>query len=65
MKLGGVGSPVQFHQDWAYYPYSNDDGLAIGVAIDDIDALNGAMQVVPVRASPRLPAERVSFSETE
>ena len=47
MKLGGVGSPVQFHQDWAYYPYSNDDGLAIGVAIDDIDASNGAMQVVP------------------
>ena len=47
MKLGGVGSPVQFHQDWAYYPYTNDDGLAIGIAIDDIDAGNGAMQVLP------------------
>jgi len=32
MKIAGVGSPVEWHQDWAFYPCTNDDLLAVGVA---------------------------------
>jgi phytanoyl-CoA hydroxylase len=47
MKLGGFGSPVEWHQDWAYYPHTNDDLLAIGVMIDDVTPENGPLLVVP------------------
>jgi phytanoyl-CoA hydroxylase len=30
MKSAQYGSPVEWHQDWAFYPHSNDDVLAIG-----------------------------------
>ena len=26
----------EWHQDWAFYPHTNDDLLAVGVAIDDM-----------------------------
>src|SRR5690348_13003251 len=29
------GSPVEWHQDWAFYPHTNDDLLAVGVMLDD------------------------------
>lgn len=35
LKLADVGSPVEWHQDWAFYPHTNDDLLAVGVAMDD------------------------------
>ncbi len=47
MKSAGFGSPVEWHQDWAFYPHTNDDLAAVGVMIDDIDEQNGAMLVVP------------------
>jgi ectoine hydroxylase-related dioxygenase (phytanoyl-CoA dioxygenase family) len=47
MKIGGVGSPVEWHQDWAFYPHTNDDLLAIGVAMDDSTLENGALLVIP------------------
>lgn len=47
MKLPEVGSPVEWHQDWAFYPHSNDDLLAVGVCIDDMTVENGALLVVP------------------
>lgn len=47
MKLGGFGSPVEWHQDWAYYPHTNDDLLAIGVMIDDVTPENGPLLVMP------------------
>ena len=47
MKIGGVGSPVEWHQDWAFYPHTNDDLLAIGVAIDDSTVENGCLMVIP------------------
>src|SRR5262245_13695701 len=31
MKAPRYGSPVEWHQDWAFYPHTNDDILAIGV----------------------------------
>jgi phytanoyl-CoA hydroxylase len=47
MKSARYGSPVEWHQDWAFYPHTNDDVLAIGVLLDDTDLTNGAMLVTP------------------
>ncbi len=47
MKAAGYGSPVEWHQDWAFYPHTNDDILAVGVAIDAMTADNGGMMVIP------------------
>jgi phytanoyl-CoA hydroxylase len=47
MKSAQYGSPVEWHQDWAFYPHSNDDVLAIGVLLDDCDLSNGPMLVAP------------------
>ena len=37
MKSAGYGSPVEWHQDWAFYPHTNDDVLATGIYLDDCD----------------------------
>src|SRR5262244_4422392 len=47
MKSAQYGSPVEWHQDWAFYPHTNDDLLAIGVLLDDCDHENGPMLVTP------------------
>ena len=47
MKSADYGSAVEWHQDWAFYPHSNDDVLAVGVMLDDMTADNGPMMVVP------------------
>ncbi len=47
MKSAEFGSPVQWHQDWAHYPHTNDDILAVGVIIDDMRIENGCLQVIP------------------
>lgn len=47
MKSAHYGSPVEWHQDWAFYPHTNDDVLAIGVLLDDTDLSNGPMLVSP------------------
>jgi len=47
MKSGGFGSPVEWHQDWAFYPHTNDDLAAVGIMIDDVDNDNGPMLVLP------------------
>ena len=47
MKSAGYGSPVEWHQDWAFYPHTNDDILAVGVAIDAMTEENGGMMAVP------------------
>ena len=47
MKSGEFGSPVEWHQDWAFYPHTNDDLLAVGVCIDDMTEENGCLLVVP------------------
>ena len=47
MKSAHYGSPVEWHQDWAFYPHTNDDVLAIGVMLDDTDLSNGPMLVTP------------------
>jgi ectoine hydroxylase-related dioxygenase (phytanoyl-CoA dioxygenase family) len=47
LKLAEVGSPVEWHQDWAFYPHTNDDLLAVGVAMDDSTLDNGCLLVLP------------------
>ena len=47
LKSAGYGSPVEWHQDWAFYPHTNDDILAVGVCIDAMSDANGGLLVVP------------------
>jgi ectoine hydroxylase-related dioxygenase (phytanoyl-CoA dioxygenase family) len=47
MKASRYGSPVEWHQDWAFYPHTNDDLLAVGVMLDDCTLENGPLLVVP------------------
>ena len=47
MKSAGYGAPVEWHQDWAFYPHTNDDVLAAGIFLDDVDAQNGPLMVIP------------------
>ncbi|MEM7539651.1 MAG: phytanoyl-CoA dioxygenase family protein [Chloroflexota bacterium] len=47
LKLPEIGSPVEWHQDWAFYPHTNDDLLAVGVAIDEMTVENGCLLVIP------------------
>ena len=47
MKPAQVGSPVEWHQDLAYYPHTNDDVLAVLIYIDDASESNGCVQVLP------------------
>jgi ectoine hydroxylase-related dioxygenase (phytanoyl-CoA dioxygenase family) len=47
LKLPFGGAPVEWHQDWAFYPHTNDDLLAMGVMLDDCTPENGPMLVLP------------------
>jgi phytanoyl-CoA hydroxylase len=47
MKSPKYGSPVEWHQDWAFYPHTNDDLLAVGIMLDDATSDNGPLMVVP------------------
>ena len=46
-KAPGGGAAVEWHQDWAFYPHTNDDLLAIGLMLADVDEANGPLMVVP------------------
>jgi len=47
LKTGEFGSAVEWHQDLAFYPHTNEDVLAVGVALDDMTVENGALMMVP------------------
>ena len=47
LKAPEYGSPVEWHQDWAFYPHTNDDLLAVGVLLDDATEQNGPLLVLP------------------
>lgn len=47
MKSPGYGAAVEWHQDWAFYPHTNDDVLAVGVLLDDMGPENGPLMVFP------------------
>ena len=41
------GSAVEWHQDWVFYPHTNDDVLALGLMLNDVDHENGPLMVIP------------------
>ena len=47
IKSGLGGSAVEWHQDFAFHPHTNDDVLAIGIAFDPCTLANGCLMVVP------------------
>ena len=47
MKAAGGGAAVEWHQDWAFYPHTNDDLCAVGIMIDDCEMVNGPLLCVP------------------
>jgi ectoine hydroxylase-related dioxygenase (phytanoyl-CoA dioxygenase family) len=47
MKSAGYGSPIEWHQDWAFYPHTNDDLAAVGIMLDDFTPENGPMMMIP------------------
>ncbi|MBT6094310.1 MAG: phytanoyl-CoA dioxygenase family protein [Rhodospirillaceae bacterium] len=47
LKSASYGSAVEWHQDWAFYPHTNDDVLAVGVMLDDMTENNGPLLCIP------------------
>lgn len=47
MKGPKVGSLVEWHQDFSYYPHTNSDLLTALIFLDDATIENGCLQVVP------------------
>ena len=58
MKSAENGAVIEWHQDYAFYPHTNDDILAIGVIIDDMQSQNGPLKVYP--GKPQRPCIRSS-----
>jgi phytanoyl-CoA hydroxylase len=47
LKPARGGEPVEWHQDWAFYPHTNDDLLEVGVMIEDCTMENGPLLMIP------------------
>jgi phytanoyl-CoA hydroxylase len=47
IKESEGGSPVEWHQDWGFFPHTNDSSLALGIPLDDMSLENGCLMVVP------------------
>jgi ectoine hydroxylase-related dioxygenase (phytanoyl-CoA dioxygenase family) len=47
MKGPKVGSVVEWHQDFSYYPHTNSDLVTALIFLDDASQQNGCLRVVP------------------
>lgn len=47
IKPVGGGAAIEWHQDWAFYPHSNDDLLAVGVFLEEVRPESGSLMVIP------------------
>jgi phytanoyl-CoA hydroxylase len=47
LKDAAGGAAVEWHQDWAFYPHTNDDLAAVGIMLDDCGLDNGPLLVIP------------------
>jgi ectoine hydroxylase-related dioxygenase (phytanoyl-CoA dioxygenase family) len=47
VKAPGVGSPLEWHQDWAFVPHTNQDLAFVAVFIDDVPMEKGPLQLLP------------------
>jgi len=41
------GSEVEWHQDWAFYPHTNDDLITVGIYLENCTEENGPLKVLP------------------
>lgn len=46
-KLPGAATEVHYHQDFLFTPHTNDDLVTALLMLDDVDAENGCLKVVP------------------
>ena len=46
-KPANADAEIQWHQDWCFYPQTNDDMLAVGVLLEDCTLENGPLMVIP------------------
>ena len=46
-KPPGGQAAIEWHQDWAFYPHSNDDLLAVGVFLEEVKPESGPLMVIP------------------
>ncbi len=46
-KPPGGEATIEWHQDWAFYPHTNQDILAVGVLLEDCDLENGPLMILP------------------
>ena len=47
LKSARYGAPLEWHQDWAFIPHSNQDMAIASVMIDAVDLDNGPLMVIP------------------
>jgi ectoine hydroxylase-related dioxygenase (phytanoyl-CoA dioxygenase family) len=47
IKAAHKGTSVEWHQDWGFYPHTNEDLLAVGVLLDDVGPDNAPLLLVP------------------
>lgn len=47
LKCAGFGAPVEWHQDWAFYPHTNDNLAAVGIMMDGMAMANGPLMIIP------------------
>ena len=47
IKAAHKGTSVEWHQDWGFYPHTNEDLLAVGVLLDDVGPDNAPLLVMP------------------
>ena len=41
------GGEIAWHQDWAFYPHTNDDLITAGIYLEDCNEKNGPLKVIP------------------
>ncbi len=46
-KPAAGGASVEWHQDWAFKPHTNDDQLVVSVMIEDCGPEDGPLMVIP------------------
>jgi ectoine hydroxylase-related dioxygenase (phytanoyl-CoA dioxygenase family) len=46
-KAAHGGEAIEWHQDWAFYPHTNDDIVEVGIFLDDCKEENGPLMAVP------------------
>ncbi|XP_066916500.1 probable alpha-ketoglutarate-dependent hypophosphite dioxygenase [Clytia hemisphaerica] len=46
VKPAGHGAAIRWHQDWAFFPHTNDSVLTASVLLHDVTRENGCLQII-------------------